>query len=407
VKVVLQRELTAIRLIIPPQVQVPSMSLPAAIDSGNSSESSAATGINGDQADNSVASSGAAYVFARTSGEWQQQAYIKASNTGAGDIFGRVSLSADGNTLAVGAPSESSAATGINGDQADNLAPFSGAVYVFVRTSGLWQQQAYVKASNSDFADDFGRSVSLSADGNTLAVGAPGERSATTGINGDQADNSVDDSGAAYVFARSNGLWQQQAYVKPSNSGFADDFGSSVSVSADGNTLAVGARREDSAATGINGDQADNSAPFSGAVYVFARTSGQWQQQAYIKSGNPDDNDLFGSSVSVSANGNTLAVGVINESSAATGINGDQADNSAPSSGAAYVFVRTSGQWQQQAYIKASNSGTADRFGGSISLSSDGSALAVGAIFEDSSATGINSEQQDNSISNSGAVYIY
>jgi len=281
-------------------------------------ESSAATGINGDQADNS----------ARTSGEWQQQAYIKASNTGAGDIFGRVSLSADGNTLAVGAPSESSAATGINGDQADNLAPFSGAVYVFVRTSGLWQQQAYVKASNSDFADDFGRSVSLSADGNTLAVGAPGERSATTGINGDQADNSVDDSGAAYVFARSNGLWQQQAYVKPSNSGFADDFGSSVSVSADGNTLAVGARREDSAATGINGDQADNSAPFSGAVYVFARTSGQWQQQAYIKSGNPDDNDLFGSSVSVSANGNTLAVGVINESSAATGINGDQADNS-------------------------------------------------------------------------------
>jgi len=66
-----------------------------------------------------------------------------------------------------------------------------------------------------------------------------------------------------------------------------------------------------------------------------------------------------------------------------------------------------SGQWQQQAYIKASNSGTADRFGGSISLSSDGSALAVGAIFEDSSATGINSEQQDNSISNSGAVYIY
>jgi len=371
-------------------------------------ESSAATGINGDQADNSVASSGAAYVFARTSGQWQQQAYIKASNPGADDNFGRsISLSADGNTLAVGAIGESSAATGINGDQTDNSVASSGAAYVFARTSGQWQQQAYIKASNSGADDNFGRSISLSADGNTLTVGAIGESSAATGINGDQNDNSTRDAGAVYVFTRTSGLWQQQAYVKASNAGFSDSFGTSVSMSADGNTLAVGAGREDSDATGINGDQNNNSAGNAGAVFVFVRSNGLWQQQAYIKASNPGADDNFGRSISLSADGNTLAVGAVVEESAAIGINGDQADNSAPFSGAAYVFARTSGQWQQQAYIKASNPGSTDLFGGFISLSADGRTLAVGANSEDSSATGINSEQQDNSISDSGAVYIY
>jgi len=197
-----------------------------------------------------------------------------------------------------------------------------------------------------------------------------------------------------------------------------------VSLSADGNTLAVGAIDESSAATGVNGDQADNSVARSGAAYVFARISGEWQQQAYIKASNPDENDFFGSSVSVSSDGNTLTVVAFGESSAATGINGDQADargedsaatgingdqadNSAPSSGAAYVFARTSGEWQQQAYVKASNADFGDFFGGSVSVSADGNTLAVGASKEDSDATGINSEQQGNPISNSGAVYIY
>jgi len=178
-------------------------------------------------------------------------------------------LSADGNTLAVSAPFEDSAATGINGDQTDNSARSAGAVYIFVRSNGLWQQQAYLKASNTDiagtsntdFGDDFGGSISLSSDGNTLVVGASREDSAATGINGDQTDNSIPSSGAIYVFVRSTGLWQQQAYLKASNTDFADGFGVSVSLSAEGNTLAVGAPGEKSAATGINGDQTDNSIP--------------------------------------------------------------------------------------------------------------------------------------------------
>ena len=168
-----------------------------------------------------------------------------------------------------GAFLEDGAATGVNGNQNDNSADNSGAVYVFVRSGELWQQQAYIKASNTGEDDSFGMAVSLSADGNTLAVGTTREDSAATGINGNQNDDSVEQAGAAYVFTRSAGLWQQQAYIKASNNEFEDGFGRAVSLSADGNTLAVGAIDEDSSATGINGDQNNNSTPSSGAVYLY------------------------------------------------------------------------------------------------------------------------------------------
>ncbi len=186
----------------------------------------------------------------------------------------------------MGAHSEASAATGINGDQTSNAAAGSGAVYVFTRTGTTWSQQAYVKASNTGANDLFGCSVALSADGSTLAVGAYGEDSAATGINGDQTSNAAADSGAVYVFTRTGTTWSQQAYVKASNTGAGDYFGISVALSADGSTLAVGALHEDSAATGINGDQTSNAAASSGAVYVFTRTGTTWSQQAYVKASN-------------------------------------------------------------------------------------------------------------------------
>src|SRR6185436_9305068 len=106
-------------------------------------------------------------------------------------------------------------------------------------------------------------------------------------------------------------------------------FGGSVALSADGSTLAVGADRDNSAATGINGDENDLSAGASGAAFVFARSGLTWSQQAYLKASNPGAFDFFGQSIAISADGSTLAVGAWNEASAAAGINGNQADNSA------------------------------------------------------------------------------
>jgi len=160
-------------------------------------------------------------------------------------------------------------ATGIGGNQADNFAVDAGAVYMYTRNATRWSQQAYIKAPNTGAGDDFGYSVALSADGATLAVGAYGEASAATGISGNQADNSAVSSGAVYMYTRSGTMWSQQAYVKPSNTDASDHFGFSVALSADGAPLAVGAWGEASAATGIGGNQADNSAQYAGAVYVY------------------------------------------------------------------------------------------------------------------------------------------
>src|SRR5207248_644726 len=139
--------------------------------------------------------------------------------------FGR-SVAISGDTVVIGAEHESSAATGVGGNQADNSASAAGAAYVFVRSGTTWTQEAYLKASNAGANDGFGESVAISGD--TVVVGAANEDSHATGVDANQADESAADSGAAYVFVRSGTTWAQQAYLKASNTGAGDEFGSSV-----------------------------------------------------------------------------------------------------------------------------------------------------------------------------------
>ena len=180
-----------------------------------------------------------------------------------------------------------------------------------------------------------------------------------------------------------------------------DCFACSVAVS--GDTVVVGAWGESSSATGVDGDQSDNSASYAGAAYVFVRSGTIWTQQAYLKASNTGTNDQFGWSVAVS--GDTVVVGAIGESSIATGVNGDQISNSASAAGAAYVFVRNGTNWSQQAYLKASNTGGNDMFGGAVAVSGD--TVVAGAVAEASNARGVNGNQSNNSLSYAGAAYIF
>ena len=355
-------------------------------------------------------------VYVRVAEEWVFQDSFSASNIQGGlpppatdgQYFGAaVALSADGNTIAVSAPGESSNATGINGDQANITAQNAGAVYVFAWTAGMWSMQAYVKASNTEAFDRFGSAVALSADGSTPTVGALNESSNATGIDGNQADNSAPGSGAVYVFTRAAGAWSQQAYVKASNTGGFDQFGGAVALAGDGNTLAIGAYGEASIANSVGGDQANDSAANAGAVYLFTRNAGTWLQQAYVKASNTDANDRFGQAVALSSDGNTLAAAAQNEASSARGIDGNQADNSATNAGAVYLFSRAGGTWSQQAYVKASNTEIDDGFGVAIALSHDGNTLAVGATGEDGNAKGVGGDQTDNSERIAGAAYVF
>ena len=384
-------------------------------------EDSNATGANGDQSDNSSFNPGAAYVFVRSGTTWTQQAYLKASNTppfddgiDKGDAFG-VAVAIDGDTIVVGAPYEDSGSRGVNGDGENNDVLDSGAAYVFTRNGTTWSEQAYLKQSNTGITDDQGArdsfGVSVTVSGDTIAVGAPGEDSASTGIDGEQFNNDAVSAGAVYVFTRSGSTWSQQAYIKGDVVDAADVFGGVVKI--DGDTLAIAVKLEDSNERGVNTPNAEinNASRNAGAVYVFERDSNStWARQAFIKASNTleyrDVNigtDGFG--VSLGLSGDKLVVGANGEDSDAVGVNGDGMNDNTYGSGAAYVFTRSGSTWSEESYLKSSNPDRLDFFGTSVAISGD--LIAVGSRSEESSSTGVNGDQSDNSLDTAGAVYVF
>lgn len=191
---------------------------------------------------------------------------------------------------------------------------------------------------------------------------------------------------------------QTSDYLKADHVGEADELGFAVAV--DGDTLVAGAPAEGSGLTGIDPDPADDSAPFSGAVYVKRRQPSGWIQEAYIKPFNTDGWDGFGTSIAI--DGDYMVVGAPREDSSGSQ---NPNDNVVPQSGAAYVFVRNGSTWTQQAYLKASNPGQNYLFGWSVAIS--GHRIVVGSPGEQSDATGVNGNQSDDGLNNAGAAYAF
>ena len=304
-----------------------------------------------------------------------------------------LALSENGGTMAVGALGE----TSVPDDQLECpeeepdcdiedlvvLAKDSGAVYAYTPLDSDAQK---IKAPNTDSEDLFGRDVALSDDGMTLVVSALTEDSNLTGIYPEfsaATDNEdAPNAGAVYVYVRSADEWVLQAYIKAPNAEQDDFFGWDVALSGDGSTLAVSSIAEDSAGS----DPQDNSASNAGAVFVYTRSADVWTLQAYLKASNADENDSFGSSLAINADGNYLAISALGEA----GKPGEPEDNSKSLSGAVYVFVRDDAeQWSEVAYLKAANADSDDLFGQSVSLDADGSLLAVGASREDRLIDGV------------------
>lgn len=348
---------------------------------GAPGESSAARGINNNvpgPSDNSAMSSGAVYVFVRSGTVWTEQAYLKASNADANDGFG-VSVAIADDTIVVGAYAEASGGRGVdptNPGPGDNSAALVGAAYVFVRSAGVWSQQAYLKPS--DAAEEFGMSVALAND--TIVVGAP-------------LGGGISLAGAAYVFVRNAGKWTWQSKIEPSFTQDTERFGDSVTIS--GNSLVVGAQGESSAFAGLNSTgpwPMDQSLPLAGAGFEFERSGTSWLQRVYIKASNPGYNDDFGFRVALA--GDVLAIGAPLEASSATGVNPlqGQSGDSASDTGAVYVFVRSAGIWSQRAYVKPPIANPGGEFGSALAIS--GTTIVVGA-------------PQVGFAKPSGAVYIY
>jgi hypothetical protein len=262
-----------------------------------------------------------AYVFTLSGSTWSQQQVLEASVIVANYNFGlSVALSADGSTALIGASAKNSS---------------QGAAYVFTRSGSKWSQQQELTASDSVAAqNDFGLSVALSADGNTALIGASNKNSFT---------------GTAYVFTRSGSTWSQQQKLTASDSAAQDDFGRFVALSADGNTALIGAFNKNS---------------FKGAAYVFTRSGPKWSQQQELTASDSVEQDHFGRSVALSADGNTALIGAFNKNF---------------TKGVAYVFMRSGSTWSQQQELTASDAVAGNLFGISVALNADGKTALIGA----------------------------
>ena len=369
------------------------------------------------------ANSGAVYVYEISGATWNQTAVLKAGNNTPQDFFGQ-SVVIDNDTIVVSAHLEDNDQTTItNGSTtpANNNSSDVGAVYVYKKNgSNDWVQEAFIKPSNNHNTMSFGYDIALY--GNTLVVGASQDQANTNAIiNGTTASgpSGYTNSGAVFVYTRTGSTWTQQAYIKASNVEIGDFFGNAVAVShqvtPDEMRIAVGAFQEDSSQTTITtGAAPDGAATDAGAVYVYKRNgpTGPWTMEAYIKPSNLDATDHFGGFLDMDKN--RLVVSSYQEDSGSTAIinaasatnPGPGHDETAADSGAAYVFRRDGTTWTQEAYLKAPNTGAGDKFGYSVAI--DDNKIAVGAVEEDTSFTGVTISPPNNeSKANSGAVYLF
>jgi hypothetical protein len=298
---------------------------------------------------------GQVYIYTRSGSAWIEEAILVASDKAAHDWFGyTVSISSDGSRVAVGAP-EKNATDGID-------FPIAGATYIYTRSGVSWTQEAKLRASDIAGGDEFGWSVSITDDGSRVAIGAKGSN--TGGTN----------AGAAYIFSRSGVSWTQEAKIGASDKVANDYFGWSVFISGDGSRVGVGAYQNDPGGT-TNG----------GAAYIFTRNITSWTQEAKLIASDKVANDEFGYCVSLSIDGSRVVVGAYHNTPGGT-----------TNAGAAYIFTRNDTSWTQEAKLIASDKVASDEFGCSVSITDDGSRVAVGARYSDPGGT-----------ANAGAAYIF
>jgi hypothetical protein len=326
------------------------------------------TALIGGPGDNDDA--GAAWVFTRSGGVWSQQG-PKLTGTGETAIGGiggfgvSVALSADGNTALIGAPGDNGGLFG------------AGAAWVFTRSDGIWTQQGekLVGDCTGSCANEgtgetgsawFGYNVALSADGNTALIGAWNDDNVLAG------NDHYSGKGAAWVFTRSGSTWTQQGEKlvgdcagSCANEGTGETgegkFGTSVALSADGETAMIG------------GWDDDNS---KGAAWVFTRSGSTWTQQgeklvgdcagSCANEGTGETGEgRFGVTVALSADGDTALVGGIDDNS---------------TRGAVWLFTRSGSTWTEQGEkFTGGGEGGEGEFGTNVALSADGGTAMIGA----------------------------
>ncbi len=275
-------------------------------------------------------SPGSVLIFTRSGSTWTQQQEIFASDATNSAYFGcGVSLSSDGTTLAVGAKNVSK-------------------VYIYTISGSTWSEQHKLEDGSGGQPNSpgrFGTSVSLTSDGNNLAIGSPG------------LHYSGNDMGEAYVWIRSGSTWSYQAQIVPSTRSARDGFGHNISISrSDGNTIAVG--------------QIYEYSHFPGYAWIFTRSGTTWTQEAQLRANGIQNGDHFGRNLDLTGDGNHVVIGAPFDNA-----QGGQ------NSGRSYIFKRTGTTWAEEKTLEDSDADNGGSFGIACAFTLNGATVVIGNSF--------------------------
>lgn len=281
--------------------------------------------------DTTASSSGAAYVFTQSSGIWSQQAKLKSPLPEVDGYFGSgIALSDDGNRIAVGA----------DGETASGLAK-AGRVHIFTRSGTTWSHLAVINPPVPQANARFGSSVDISGDGNYLVIG-----DVSSDLSG------VQNTGAAHIYLWNGSTYVFQATVVSDILEATSQFGYSVALDYDGNSLVVS---QPWVSTDI------------GRIHFFTRSGVTWTRQSSLAPSDGVTYDYFGQAVAISGDGNTVFAASRFKTVGATS-----------NAGACYVFARSGNTIAQQAKLVEPVVGT--HFGHAIATTSNGNTIVVGKL---------------------------
>ena len=310
------------------------------------------TAIIGALANNTKANqAGAAFVYSGTA--WDTENILYADDAAAFDSFGAsVSISADGTTVLIGSSNDSWL------DPSDTKVSYAGSAYIFSNAGGSWAQTA--KLTDSDGKDNhgFGGRVCLSADGRTALI---------TALNGGSAVG----TGQAFIYNYSDtsGTWLQTKLCSDSDAIGSENFGWSVSLSADGRTALIGAHGNDD-----NADNDPSTTDYMGAAYIYtySETAGDWSRLKKLTASDRAKGGDFGLSVSLSADGSKALIGSLDKT---------MDDTSFEFTGNSKVYIYSGPDYTTETIIASDAPEWTPRYnaGESVSISGDGTTFIVGA----------------------------
>jgi FG-GAP repeat len=279
---------------------------------------------------------GSVYSYTKVPVGWALDGRIVSNDSAVGDLFGKsLGLSSDGSKLIVGSPGNKAA-------------------YLFAFANGVWTQNSKIVSTDATAQSKFGWSVALSSDGVKAAIGDT---------------NALSDQGAVYVFNKTTGIWVQESKLVTGDLEPLQRLGWSVSMSGNGSSVVSGAYK--------------SNLSLPSAVYCFAKNTTGWALESRLVSNDNISGDAFGTSLDLTADGNTLVVGA--PGTLGTGV-----------TGSVYLFSKLTGSWQFVRKEISTDSMTDDCFGYSVTINNAGDKVYAGSPNDD---TGV--------FQNRGSVYMF